>query len=76
MFVDRLLTSLDESGSMRGSYEETLSYTLLDGRPLVAIVACGKTVTDTRMGSEAPDPDGWAETTTTTKLSHEDSDRD
>lgn len=76
MFVDRLLTSVGDSEPARGSYDEALGYTLLDGRPLVAVVESGRTVTDTRMGGEAPDPDSWAKTTTSTKIAQEDSDRE
>lgn len=76
MFVDRLLTDVEDAGQRVGRYDARRGYTIVDGRPLVAITGPGQTATETRVGREPGDPDAWAETTTMTKISRESDDRD
>lgn len=76
MFIDRLLSPLEEDVPRRGVYDETRGYTVLEGAPLVATADGARTATETRVGGESRDPDAWAETTTLTKVSREDNDRD
>ena len=76
MFIDRLLSPLEEDVRTRGVYDEARGYTVLAGVPLVATEDAGRTATETRVGGESRDPDAWAETTTMTKVSREDNDRD
>jgi hypothetical protein len=76
VFVDELLTAVEEGAPPRGRYDETRGYSLLGERPLVLADDVWSTGTETRVGNEPADPDAWAATTTMTKVDQESDDRD